>query len=71
MATKTLDPRRFKLALNEYMKDGPVLSDFITKDGDGPVISFDEKGFSMAVLDHLKDGPKSEDFFNIQLRNPK
>ena len=46
------------LALNEYMKDGPSLSDFITKDGDGSVISFDEKGFSMTVLDHLKDGPQ-------------
>ena len=35
MATVTFDPKRLKLALNEYMKDGPVLSDFITKDGDG------------------------------------
>ena len=70
MATVTLDPKRFKLALYEYMKDGPVLSDFITRDENGYAIYFDEKGYNTSVLDHLKDGPKLEYFFNIELRNP-
>ena len=53
---------KFKVALDNHMRDEPILRDFITKDNYGRVISFDEKGFSIAVLDHLKNTPKLEHF---------